>query len=138
MAEVHIVDIDGEQWDIKDLPLTQRVAILEEKATLKEFEKTQAPWDITGYKKNGNAQIVVALTPTSPISGKSINISEALPDGWRPNVACRIAFIDNSTDTPIGQAIVSTSGNISFYVNQNASFTVNHVYFANFSYIINE
>lgn len=31
MAEVHIVDIDGEQWDIKDLPLTSRVAILEEK-----------------------------------------------------------------------------------------------------------
>lgn len=29
MAEVHIVDIAGEQWDIKDLPLTQRVAILE-------------------------------------------------------------------------------------------------------------
>lgn len=31
MAEVHIVDIDGEQWDIKDLPLTSRVAILEDK-----------------------------------------------------------------------------------------------------------
>lgn len=31
MAEVHIVDIDGEQWDIKDLPLTSRVAILETK-----------------------------------------------------------------------------------------------------------
>lgn len=31
MAEVHIVDIDGEQWDIKDLPLTARVAALEEK-----------------------------------------------------------------------------------------------------------
>lgn len=30
MAEVHIVDIDGEQWDMKDLPLTQRVANLEE------------------------------------------------------------------------------------------------------------
>lgn len=29
MAEVHIVDIDGEQWDIKDLPLTERVANLE-------------------------------------------------------------------------------------------------------------
>ena len=29
MAEVHIVDIDGEQWDIKDLPLTTRVATLE-------------------------------------------------------------------------------------------------------------
>ena len=25
MAEVHIVDIDGEQWDIKDLPLTNRI-----------------------------------------------------------------------------------------------------------------
>lgn len=31
MAEVHIVDIDGEQWDIKDLPLTTRVATLENK-----------------------------------------------------------------------------------------------------------
>lgn len=30
MAEVHIVDIDGEQWNIKDQPLTQRVATLEE------------------------------------------------------------------------------------------------------------
>ena len=29
MAEVHIVDIDGEQWDIKDLPLTERVTNLE-------------------------------------------------------------------------------------------------------------
>lgn len=29
MAEVHIVDIDGEQWDIKDQSLTTRVAVLE-------------------------------------------------------------------------------------------------------------
>ena len=33
MAEVHIVDIDGEQWNIKDLPLTARVATLEEKVS---------------------------------------------------------------------------------------------------------
>lgn len=37
MAEVHIVDIDGEQWDIKDLPLTTRVENLETK-TAKNFE----------------------------------------------------------------------------------------------------
>lgn len=41
MAEVHIVDIDGEQWDIKDQPLTTRVAALEEKAT-KNFEYSTA------------------------------------------------------------------------------------------------
>lgn len=29
MAEVHIVDIDGEQWDIKDLKLTQRMQRIE-------------------------------------------------------------------------------------------------------------
>ena len=34
MAEVHIVDIDGEQWDIKDMPLTRRVAILEQLLTV--------------------------------------------------------------------------------------------------------
>lgn len=37
MAEVHIVDIDGEQWDIKDLPLTARVAALEEAVTVKDL-----------------------------------------------------------------------------------------------------
>lgn len=34
MAEVSIVDIDGEQWDIKDMPLTRRVAILEQLLTV--------------------------------------------------------------------------------------------------------
>lgn len=37
MPEVHIVDIDGEQWDMKDLPLTQRVAALEEAITVKDL-----------------------------------------------------------------------------------------------------
>lgn len=37
MAEVHIVDIDGERWDMKDLPLTQRVTILEEAMTVKDL-----------------------------------------------------------------------------------------------------
>ncbi len=31
MAEVHIVDIDGEQWDMKDAPLTMQVQALREK-----------------------------------------------------------------------------------------------------------
>ena len=38
MAEVHIVDIDGEQWDIKDRPLTQRVANLETNIDTKSNE----------------------------------------------------------------------------------------------------
>lgn len=40
MAEVHIVDIDGEQWDIKDLPLTGRVTKLEEIGTVINDEQT--------------------------------------------------------------------------------------------------
>lgn len=35
MAEVHIVDIDGERWDIKDLSLTERVAVLEDAISVK-------------------------------------------------------------------------------------------------------
>ena len=34
MAEVHIVDIDSEQWDIKDAPLTLRVNELEDSVEL--------------------------------------------------------------------------------------------------------
>ena len=37
MAEVHIVDIDGERWDIKDLPLTARVATLEDIVSVKDL-----------------------------------------------------------------------------------------------------
>lgn len=37
MAEVHIVDIDGERWDIKDLPLTQHVATLEDAISVKKL-----------------------------------------------------------------------------------------------------
>lgn len=39
MAEVHIVDIDGEQWDIKDQPLTARVAKLEELGNITDWQE---------------------------------------------------------------------------------------------------
>lgn len=35
MAEVHIIDINGEQWDVKDLSLTERVANIEEELSVK-------------------------------------------------------------------------------------------------------
>lgn len=38
MAEVHIVDIDGERWDIKDLQLTERVAALEDAISVKKLQ----------------------------------------------------------------------------------------------------
>lgn len=41
MAEVHIVDIDGEQWDIKDSPLTARVAALEEAVSTKDLQNIE-------------------------------------------------------------------------------------------------
>ena len=41
MAEVYIVDIDGEQWDIKDMPLTRRVAILEQLLTVETKENEE-------------------------------------------------------------------------------------------------
>lgn len=41
MAEVYIVDIDGEQWDIKDMPLTRRVAILEQLLTVETKENKE-------------------------------------------------------------------------------------------------
>ena len=48
MAEVHIVDIDGEQWDIKDLSLTQRVALLEQAQELTSLENVNIELK-TGY-----------------------------------------------------------------------------------------
>ena len=49
MAEVHIVDIDGEQWNIKDSPLTTRVALLEQLLTTetKETETIELSTGVT-------------------------------------------------------------------------------------------
>lgn len=71
MTEVHIVDIDGEQWDIKDLPLTTRVENLEAK-TAKNFEYSTTEQEIGKWvdgKKHyrlvvtGNTQTHNAVIP---------------------------------------------------------------------------
>lgn len=53
MAEVHIIDIDGEQWDIKDMPLTRRVAILEQLLTT-ETKETETIELSTGVTARSN------------------------------------------------------------------------------------
>lgn len=52
MAEIHIVDIDGEQWDIKDLPLTAKVGLLEE--LHKDYGNIGVDGAIVFCEKNGN------------------------------------------------------------------------------------
>lgn len=54
MAEVHIIDIDGERWDIKDSPLTERVTTLEDIISVKGLPEL----DVT--LKSGYSTTVIA------------------------------------------------------------------------------
>lgn len=74
MAEVHIVDIDGEQWDIKDLPLTTRVAALEEK-TAKNFEYSTTEQEI-GKWLDGKKHYRLIVTGSTQTRSASINLTD--------------------------------------------------------------
>lgn len=63
MAEVHIVDIDGEQWDIKDSPLTSRVAALETKTTVEIVRKIdEEAFKMNLVKINGEKFLQLHIT----------------------------------------------------------------------------
>lgn len=74
MAEVHIVDIDGEQWDIKDLPLTTRVENLEAK-TAKNFEYSTTEQEI-GKWLDGKKHYRLIITGRTTTRVASVNLSD--------------------------------------------------------------
>lgn len=112
MAEVHIVDIDGEQWNIKDLPLTQRVAILET-ATQEELDLTNA--SVTCVKRNG---VVTLMIVNKVVIGANsgITLINDLPKKYRPVVpSFRTSLINNATDAYCGQVIMRSEGTMDVY-----------------------
>lgn len=74
MAEVHIVDIDGEQWDIKDLPLTDRVANLETKVA-KNFEYSTTEQEI-GKWLDGKKHYRLTIAGSTTTRSASINLTD--------------------------------------------------------------
>lgn len=84
MAEVHIVDIDGEQWDIKDLPLTTKVNLLGDTTKIKAIgESYITPKNniFRGKCLNGSTDIQYPVLPfnNSPkLSGGGYSIAQVL------------------------------------------------------------
>lgn len=66
MAEVHIVDIDGEQWNIKDLPLSEKVDLLGGELKIKAIgESYKNPKNniFRGKCLNGDVNIQYPILP---------------------------------------------------------------------------
>lgn len=84
MAEVHIVDIDGEQWDIKDLPLTTKVNLLGDTTKIKAIgESYITPKNniFRGKCLNGSTDIQYPILPFSnspTLSGGGYSITQIL------------------------------------------------------------
>lgn len=84
MAEVHIVDIDGEQWDMKDLPLTEKVNLLGDNVKIRAIgESYKNPKNniFRGKCLNGSANIQYPILPFSnsqTLSGGGYSIAQVL------------------------------------------------------------
>lgn len=84
MAEVHIVDIDGEQWDIKDLPLTTKVNLLGDTTKIKAIgESYITPKNniFRGKCLNGSTDIQYPVLPFSnspTLNGGGYSITQIL------------------------------------------------------------
>ena len=138
MAEVHIVDIDGEQWDMKDLPLTERVAALEtEIPKLKTVEKWE--YTIPNYggrivaRRQGNVDSVIGtnIGDGNPIPSSVGNIDFAvLPERFRPKEPCFYMMrIAGSYVTQYG-GVVFPNGSINFYTYvsiSNGDFSLSYI-----------
>ena len=139
MADVKIVDIDGEQWNIKDQDARNEITTLKtEIEKLKTIEK----WEYViptygGYivaRRQGNIVSVIGSNigrdNKIPSTVGDINFA-TLPERFRPQDECFfIMRLTNSYDTNIGGMIL-TNGNINFWTYKE----VEHGYFS-LSYIV--
>lgn len=84
MAEVHIVDIDGEQWDMKDLPLTEKVNLLGDNVKIRAIgESYKNPKNniFRGKCLNGSTDVQYPILPFSnspTLSGGGYSIAQVL------------------------------------------------------------
>lgn len=74
MAEVHIVDIDGEQWDIKDKLLTERVNAIKERTT-KNFEYSTEEQEI-GKWIDGTKLYRAVITGNTTSHSENISLAD--------------------------------------------------------------
>ena len=108
MAEVHIVDIDGEQWNIKDLQLSEKVNLLGNELKIKaigESYKNSKNNIFRGKCLNGDVNIQYPILP--------FNNSQTL-NGGGYSIAQIIERIANGSfdDIYIGDYIIDQKGNV--------------------------
>ena len=78
MADVKIIDIDNEQWNIKDLPLTQRVSALAQEMSEQVENITNEITSLNNAVKGGAIIVVQAIGLAGTytrVDGFGININ---------------------------------------------------------------
>lgn len=130
MADVKIIDIDSEQWSIKDQMAREKIATLEtEIEKLKTIEK----WEYTvptygGHitaRRQGNvvsisAQDIGRVTPIPKTAG-DVNIA-ILPERFRPSEGQFFVMRwDGSFGTQFGGKVFA-NGNINFWTYKEISY----------------
>lgn len=116
MADVKIIDIDSEQWNMKDQTARDR---------LDELEKlTTKTWSDNGFnftaKKQGKLVLLIWSGTYQPSTRAAHVGFSNLPAGWEPVMDINGTLINNSIDSPRGQVVCrNTSGRIDLYANSN-------------------
>lgn len=139
MADVKIIDIDGEQWNVKDQDARNEITTLKtEIEKLKTIEKWEYVIPTYGghiiARRQGNVINVLGngIGRESKITSDVGNIDFAiLPERFRPQEACFFMMrLSGSYITDVG-GTVHTNGNINFWTYKD----VDYGYFS-LSYIV--
>lgn len=112
MADVKIIDIDSEQWNMKDQAARDRLDVIERRNTVETKEVTQNGCYLQMAKRNGIVDCYIRYRPATTPSGQSIQFTGIFPVGWRPAVPTRNQFVTNNNDTYKGQMVARENGDL--------------------------
>lgn len=115
MADVKIIDIDGEQWNIKDQAARDRLEPIENRNTTVFKEITQGDVYLQMAKRNGIVDCFFRFRPMTAIAGQTVTFEGVVPTGWKPAVPTRNQFVTNNDDTYKGQVVFRENGNIDIW-----------------------
>lgn len=134
MADVKIIDIDSEQWNMKDQNARNRLDVIERRNTVESKEVTQGYCYLNMAKKNGIVTCYIRYKPTTAPAGTTVQFAEIVPVGWRPAIATRNQFVTSNDDTYKGQMLLRENGTLEIWSGVG-SFVDNKDYTTSITYV---
>lgn len=141
---VEKIDLDGEQWDLKDSPLSAVVQELVEKVqaiealnTVETLNVSDNDFSIEGVKRNNVVSLRVTYVSSNPPQGYYAATVNRLPEKWRPSKNLTTCLLNLDTFGPCGALRVQSAGLVQLWIENRERIQSNVNYTAELAYVLN-